>query len=40
MLVPNVMAEKLGLSSEYLVYAAGFAIYLAVYFIQKNKVRT
>jgi TRAP-type uncharacterized transport system fused permease subunit len=40
MLVPNVMAEKLGISSEYLAYGAGFAIYLAVYFIQKNKIRT
>jgi len=40
MLVPNIMAAKLGFGSEYLAYAAGFALYFIVYFIQKNKVKT
>jgi len=39
MLVPNIMATKLGLGSEYMGYAVGFAIYLGVYFIQKTKVK-
>jgi len=40
MLVPNIMAARLGLGSEYLAYAAGGAIYFVVYFIQKSKTKT
>ncbi|NKQ40713.1 MAG: TRAP transporter permease [Sulfurovum sp.] len=40
MLVPNIMAEKIGLGSEYIAYVVGFAIYFAVYFLQKNKIKT
>jgi len=39
MLVPNIMADKLGIGSEYLAYLIGFAIYFAVYFLQKSKVK-
>ena len=39
MLVPNIIAQNLGLGSEYLAYVAGFAIYLVVYFMQKQKVK-
>jgi len=39
MLVPNIMAQNLGLGSEYLAYVAGFAIYFVVYFMQKQKVK-
>ncbi len=40
MLIPNIMAEKIGLGSEYLAYAIGAAIYFAVWFMQKNKIKT
>ncbi|HIP59843.1 MAG TPA: TRAP transporter permease [Campylobacterales bacterium] len=39
MLVPNIMAEKLGLGSEYISYVVGFGLYGLVYFMQKNKVK-
>ena len=39
MLVPNIIAQNLGLGSEYLAYVAGFAIYFVVYFMQKQKVK-
>ena len=39
MLVPNVMAEKLGLGSEYISYVVGFGLYGLVYFLQKNKIK-
>ena len=39
MLVPNIMADKLGLGSEYIAYAVGFGIYGLVYFLQKNKIK-
>ena len=38
MLVPNIMAAKLGLGSEYLGYAIGAGIYFIVWFMQKNKI--
>jgi TRAP-type uncharacterized transport system fused permease subunit len=38
MLVPNIMAVKLGLGSEYIAYAVGFILYGLVYFLQKNKI--
>ena len=38
MLVPNIMAAKLGIGSEYLAYAAGFAIYFVIYFLQKSRI--
>jgi TRAP transporter 4TM/12TM fusion protein len=40
MLVPNIMADKLGLGSEYIAYVVGFGIYGLVYFLQKNKITT
>jgi TRAP transporter 4TM/12TM fusion protein len=40
MLVPNIMAEKLPIGSEYMAYVIGFAIYLGVYFLQKARVKT
>ncbi len=39
MLVPNIMAAKLGLSSEYLGYAIGATIYFLVWFMQKSKMK-
>jgi len=38
MLVPNIMAGKLGFGSEYIAYLIGFGIYALVYFLQKNKI--
>ena len=40
MLVPNIMAEKLPIGSEYMAYVIGFAIYLGVYFLQKARIKT
>jgi hypothetical protein len=40
MLVPNIMAIKLPIGSEYTAYAIGFAIYASVYFLQKMRVKT
>ena len=40
MLVPNITSGWLGIGSEYLSYAVGFALYGLVYFMQKNKVKT
>jgi len=39
MLIPNMTSSWLGIGSEYLSYAVGFAIYGLVYFMQKNKVK-
>jgi len=39
MLVPNIMALKLSLGSEYIAYAIGFGLYGLVYFMQKNKIK-
>ncbi len=39
MLVPNIMAAKLGLGSEYLGYAIGAAVYFLVWFMQKSKIK-
>jgi magnesium-transporting ATPase (P-type) len=39
MLIPNMTSMWLGIGSEYLSYAIGFAIYGLVYFMQKNKVK-
>ncbi len=39
MLIPNMTSMWVGLGSEYLSYAVGFAIYGLVYFMQKNKVK-
>ena len=38
MLVPNIMQEWLHLPSEYISYAIGLGIYVALYFMQKVKV--
>jgi len=38
MLIPNMTSMWLGIGSEYLSYAIGFAIYGSVYFMQKNKI--
>ncbi len=39
MLIPNMTSLWLGLGSEYLSYLVGFALYGAVYFTQKNKIK-
>ena len=39
MLIPNMTSMWLGIGSEYLSYAIGFAFYGAVYFMQKNKIK-
>ena len=39
MLIPNMTSMWLGLGSEYLSYVVGFALYGAVYFTQKTKVK-
>jgi len=39
MLIPNMTSAWLGIGSEYLSYAIGFAIYGLVYFMQKNKIK-
>lgn len=39
MLIPNMTSGWLGIGSEYLSYAVGFALYGLVYFMQKNKVK-
>ena len=38
MLIPNMTSSWLGIGSEYLSYAIGFALYSSVYFMQKNRV--
>jgi len=39
MLVPNMASSWLSLGSEYISYIIGFAIYAAVYYVQKQKVK-
>jgi TRAP-type uncharacterized transport system fused permease subunit len=39
MLIPNMTSSWLGIGSEYLSYAIGFALYGSVYFMQKNRVK-
>jgi TRAP transporter 4TM/12TM fusion protein len=39
MLVPNIMANKLPIGSEYMAYAIGFVIYIGVYFLQKGRIK-
>jgi TRAP-type uncharacterized transport system fused permease subunit len=38
MLVPNIMAAKLSIGSEYISYLIGALLYLSVYFMQKRRV--
>jgi TRAP transporter 4TM/12TM fusion protein len=39
MFIPNMMAGWLGYGSEYLSYAIGFGIYVAIYLMQKVKIK-
>jgi TRAP transporter 4TM/12TM fusion protein len=39
MFIPNMMAGWLGYGSEYLSYAIGFGIYVAIYLMQKAKIK-
>ena len=39
MLIPNMTSMWLGIGSEYLSYAVGFALYGLVYFMQKNTIK-